>query len=189
MSTDPDIADRDQQMLAELAELDLALARRVQACAMATEDPDQLANLSRAYQRVARSLRQTLVLKDKLTRNQASDRLRAEIRRRPAFHTPTPVERRFDELAAAVGRVIWAERECETPEEELEEQRLFLRMDKRLEELADADGFEERLLDEQVAELCAELGLNPANVARWRDLEDPDFDAYEEPEEPRLSSA
>ena len=189
MSSEADIADHDQQMLAELAELDLALARRVQTCAMETEDPEQLANLARAYQRVARSLRQTLALKDKLARAQVSDRLRAEIRGGSPFHAPGPAERRIDDLAVAVGRVIWAERECETAEEEIEEQRLFNRMDKRLEALMDTEGFGLRPLDEDVAELCAELGLNPANVARWRDLEDPDFDIYDDPDEPRQSSA
>lgn len=189
MSATPDIADRDLEMLAQLAELDLALAKRVQARAMATEDPDQLSDLSRAYQRVARSLRQTLVLKDKLARNQVSDRLRAEIRRGPAFRTAAPAERRLEDLATAVGRVIWAERDCETAEEELEEDRLFHRLDDRLEALARREGLGQRPLDEDVAELCAELGLNPANVARWRDLDDPDYTTVSPPEVPRRSSA
>jgi len=190
MSSDAHIPDRGQQILAELAELDLALARKVHACAMATDDPDQLANLSRAYQRVSRSARQTLALKAKLARTEAEDRRRAEVL---AFTRPppprTPVERRVDDLAVAVSRVIWSERECETPEEEAEEFELYERMDARLAELADVEGFEDRALDEQVAEICAELGLNPANVARWRDLEDPDFSTYDEAEALRRSSA
>ncbi|MET0271438.1 MAG: hypothetical protein ABW360_00460, partial [Phenylobacterium sp.] len=69
MSEATPFIDRDEAMLAELAELDLALARKVQACAMAAEDPETVGALARSYQRVARSLRQTLALKAKLKRD------------------------------------------------------------------------------------------------------------------------
>jgi hypothetical protein len=67
-------AEREQAMLAELAEMDLALARKAHAAALAAETSDEIAGLSRAYQRLARSLRQTLALKAKL----ALDRERHE---------------------------------------------------------------------------------------------------------------
>jgi len=186
MSSDAHIPDRDQQVLAELAELDLALARKVHACAMATDDPDQLANLSRAYQRVSRSARQTLALKAKLARTAAADHRQAEVL---SFMRPPPPplprsagQRRLDDLEVAVSRLIWSEREREAPEDDGDDDGLDLyeRMDARLEELAEVEGFEDRPLDEQVAEICAELGLDPANVPRWRDLEDPDFKTFQE---------
>ncbi|MBU1378439.1 MAG: hypothetical protein KKE02_05855 [Alphaproteobacteria bacterium] len=59
---------REEQMLGELAELDLALAKRVHAKAMTAEEPDQINAFSRTYQRIARSVRQSLIAKAKLAR-------------------------------------------------------------------------------------------------------------------------
>jgi hypothetical protein len=69
---------REEQMLGELAELDLVLARHVHAKALAAEDPDEINAFSRSYQRLARSVRQSLIAKAKLVR----DRETAEARRR-----------------------------------------------------------------------------------------------------------
>jgi len=191
MSTNADSPDRDQQILGELAELDLALARKVHACAMATDDPEQLSNLSRAYQRVSRSARQTLALKAKLARTAVEDRRQAEVLSflRPPLRSPpppppprSPGQRRLDEVELAVSRLIWSEREREAPEDDDSDDLLDLyeRMDARLEALAEVEGFEDRPLDEQVAGICADLGLDLANVARWRDLEDPDVETFQE---------
>jgi hypothetical protein len=111
MSEHADITDRDEAMLAELAELDLALAKRVHACAMAAEDPEQVGVLARSYQRVARSLRQTLALKAKLRRDRETDR-RANPPPAPRYDA-TRVARRQDELRVAMRRVIWDETEGE----------------------------------------------------------------------------
>jgi hypothetical protein len=93
--------DSDRAMLAELAEMDLALARKLHAVAMAADEPDVTAELSRAYQRQAHSLRQTLALKTKLALDQAKhDRARQSADLHEAVHyyglrphqlPPTPV--------------------------------------------------------------------------------------------------
>jgi hypothetical protein len=192
MSSDTDIVDRDQQMLGELAELDLALARHVQGRALATDDATEVADLSRAYQRIARSLRQTLALKAKLKRDaeQHAGWLAARdfTRRTPA--APPPVDRaarRRAELEAAVGRVIWAEREYDGHDWEDRRERRFQYMDSLLSNYADR--FSGATLDENVLKLCAELGLSRVNALNWRKLPEPEFEDDEDDEdEPRRSS-
>jgi len=49
-------------ILAELSELGLALARDLQACALAADEASDKADLSLAFQRTSRSVRQTLAL-------------------------------------------------------------------------------------------------------------------------------
>lgn len=71
---------RDAEILDELAELGLALARKVQARAMAAADGDDeaaLSSLSSAFQKVSRSVRQSLALKDRLARMRKLDARRA----------------------------------------------------------------------------------------------------------------
>jgi hypothetical protein len=59
---------REEEMLARLAELDLAAAEKAHAKLMAAEDAAEITELGRTYQRMSRSLRQTLALKAKLAR-------------------------------------------------------------------------------------------------------------------------
>ena len=92
----PTLTDREQQHLAELAELDLALARHVHAHALASEDPAVIAELGRTYQRVARSARQSVALCAKLRRDTARDAAEAarlterDALLRPWMHRPAP---------------------------------------------------------------------------------------------------
>src|SRR4051812_20579731 len=67
METRADMADRHSRGLAEIAELGLALARDVQARALAAPD-DRVAELTLAFQRVTRSVRQTYALEARLER-------------------------------------------------------------------------------------------------------------------------
>jgi hypothetical protein len=157
--------DPAEAMLAELAGLDLSLARHVHACAMTTEDPSEVADLARAYQRIARSLRQSLALHARLKR----DRERGERETPP---TPTPacdparVAERKAQLRTAARRAVWAEYESE-PDEALECFRLIeRRLD--LDEVSDHDP-----LDDHVVRVCRSLGLPEAIARAWRDLPDP----------------
>ncbi len=77
MSSNLDLTEQEQASLAELAELDMALARHVHAHALAADDPATIADLARAYQRIARSARQSLALTAKLRRDAARDALEA----------------------------------------------------------------------------------------------------------------
>lgn len=77
MASNLDLTEQEQASLAELAELDMALARHVHAHALAADDPATIADLARAYQRIARSARQSLALTAKLRRDAARDALEA----------------------------------------------------------------------------------------------------------------
>jgi hypothetical protein len=120
-------------MLAELAELDLSLARRVHAQAMAATDAEALNGLGRTYHRVARSLRQTLALKARLARERQKALLedRAEAER----DLEARVFRHKAQVRAAVeGRVC-----AEVEREDLDF--LMMEVDERLEALTLEEGF------------------------------------------------
>ncbi|WP_293679367.1 hypothetical protein [uncultured Phenylobacterium sp.] len=67
MSEAPAPIDPDEAILAELAAQDMALARHVNAQALATTDPETLNGLVRSAQRLARSIRQSIAAKVRLT--------------------------------------------------------------------------------------------------------------------------
>ena len=169
--------DRDEEMLARLAEFDLAAAEKVHGRLMAAEETSEIAELGRTYQRVARSLRQTLALKARLKRDCEAGVKDAP----PAKPGGVAVARRIRELRQAVTRVIWneAEREdAEYHEEALED--LIMR------EML-GDGFCAEPLDDHVARVCLAFGLSSENADRWRDLPDPPGDDPGEAPKPRDS--
>ena len=193
MSQAADIAERRQQMLAKLAELDLAATEAAHASYLAAIDTPEEAEKGRTYQRMGRSLRQSLALHERFERNAAGEaRADAQEARRDAILNP-PVEdheprrqfprdieaanRRADELRTAVRRVIWSEgfekSELES-ERELAGEWCRLLEDWLLDERCHDDFFT-RPLDEHVADICAEMGLNQENAARWRELPEADL--------------
>jgi hypothetical protein len=193
MSQSADIAERRQQMLAKLAELDLAAAEAAHASYLAAIDTPEESEKGRTYQRMARSLRQSLALHERFDRSAAREaREEAQEARREAMLAPPPMEeprrefprdieaanRRADELRTAVRRIIWSEgfekSELESEQEMAGE--FFRRLEAWLIDERCDDAFVTRPLDEHVADLCADMGLNPENVARWRDLPEPDLD-------------
>ena len=168
--------DRADEIFAEVAELDLALFRHVQARALATEDPDVLNGLVRSCQRLTRSIRQTLAFKARLKRERAQDEATRPTPRTPQVpYDPDRAERRAVEVRAAVKRVIYAEHEAEALEREEGCMRDYCRglLEERLEKWIEEDGFGLEPLDAHVAEACHQLGLSRAPAARWRNLPDP----------------
>lgn len=193
MSQDADIAERRRQMLAKLAELDLVATEAAHASYLAAIDTPEEAEKGRTYQRMGRSLRQSLALHERFERTAAREaREDAQEARREAILNPPRVaeeprrqfpidieaaDRRADELRVAVRRVIWSEG---FEKSELEAEREFGGdCYRRLEEwLLDArceEDFCTRALDEQVAGICADMDLNPANAGRWRELPEVDL--------------
>jgi hypothetical protein len=173
--------DRDEEMLARLAEFDLAAAEKVHGRLMAAEDAAEIAELGRTYQRVARSLRQTLALKAKLKRDRETAAKDAPARAPGGV----AVARRIRELRAAVGRVIWAEAESADYGTMLEEAFEDVLTREML-----TDAFCAEPLDDHVARICLDLNLVLENIDRWRDLPDPPDEAFDAPiDEPdRMSS-
>jgi hypothetical protein len=177
------LPDRDDEMLARLAEFDLAAAERVHGRLMAAEETSEIAELGRTYQRIARSLRQTLALKAKLKRDrQAADAAPAGPKTPPGG---VAVARRLKELRAAVTRIIWNEYESPDDATLVEEE-----LDDIITREMLGDGFCDENLDDHVARLCLELDLGPAAAETWRDLPDPPDEAGDPDAPPdRMSSA
>ncbi|MDB5423207.1 MAG: hypothetical protein JWQ29_623 [Phenylobacterium sp.] len=164
MSIEPDIADLEEQMLSRLAQLDLTAAERVHGRLMVAEAAADVADLGRTYQRVARSLRQTLALKAQLKRAREQGLKDAP----PARPGGVAVARRIRELRLAVLRVIWNEAEGDDfanfGEEELEQ---------LIAEECLRDSFCAEPLDDHIARVCMALGLSSEAAEAWRDLPDP----------------
>jgi hypothetical protein len=152
--SDTQTLDQDEVMLARIAELDLSLAEKLHACAMAAEDPAEIASLARAYQKAARSLRQSLALKAKLKRDLAND-ARDETNRRERERS-RQVHHRRSRIEAAVSHLIWNEAENEREAEKL---------DSELSDLLDIEALGEDFLTEpleiQIIRLCKALEINP----------------------------
>ena len=193
MSQAAHIAERRQQMLARLAELDLVATEAAHASYLEAIDTPEEAEKGRTYQRMGRSLRQSLALHERFERLAAREaREEAQEARRDAILNPPVVaedprrefprdieaaNQRADELRTAVRRVIWSEgfekSELESEYELAGE--LYRRLeDWLLDERCD-DAFVTRDLDEHVADICAEMALDPDNAARWRELPEVDL--------------
>ena len=178
MATPLEKRERQDRILAELSELGLALARDLQACALAADEASAKADLSLAFQRTSRSVRQTLALEARLDR----DRLAAEreahdiARRAEAFR----VARRKARVKLGVERCIWDEAEDD------EAEALLADLDDRLERDALADLFAgDDPIETHIARLCAELGVEtPETLAARR--ADPDRVADQGAADPAL---
>jgi hypothetical protein len=170
--------DRDEEMLARLAEFDLAAAERVHGRLMAAEDTSEIAELGRTYQRIARSLRQTLALKAKLKHDRE-----AAARAPRAPPSGAAVSQRLRELRTAVTRVIWNETENPDTATFVEDM-----LEVALTEEMLSDRVCDEALDDHVVRICLELDLSPKAAARWRDLPDPPDEEPDEEPDP-MSSA
>ncbi len=159
-------------MLAELAEMDFSAAKHVHAQLLAATGADEVADLSRSYQRLSRCVRQTLALKAKLAQDAVVHRIRT---------TPTPTpdfiamgrefiheEAQFDRLTAlqgAVSRLIYAEvSDAATRADYIED------LDVELDDWLTRPDFTTADLDAQVLRACRTLGLSEDLARRWRDL-------------------
>ena len=152
MFTAAEKRERQDRILAELSELGAALARDLQARTLAATDIAEASDLGLAFQRVSRSVRQTLALGAKLDRDQQradrEDRTEAQ-EARTAY-----AERRKAQVQIAVKRCIRYEHSGHDAENLLDE------LNDRLDEDALHDVFAgESDIDLHIARMCAELGV------------------------------
>jgi len=184
MSDGLDIDDLAARMLDRLAELDLTAAERVHAKLMTAEPAHEVAELGRTYQRMARSLRQTLALRAQMKRERERDREQAA--REPAPPKKpggVALAQRIRQLRDGVRRVIWDEAEdAEARDWDLEA------LDETITHEMQKDDFCAESIDDHVARVCLELGLAPERIARWRELPDPPPDGYGVPDPPDAES-
>jgi hypothetical protein len=154
MATPLEMRERQDRILAELCELGLVLARDLQACALAADQASEKADLSLAFQRTSRSVRQTLALESKLER----DRRLAEREAYEAVERAETVRaaQRRAQVKLAVERCVWSEAEGD------EAETLLADLDDRLERDALSDAFsDDEPVETHIARLCAELGVTP----------------------------
>ena len=172
MSEAPTLSDRIAARLERLAELDLAAAEHVHAQLVASAEPKTTAELSRAYQRASRTLRQTLMLQMKHERDQA-----AAAARTPAERPFSDADRAFTRLVNArigdvqdaVGRVAAAAH----PDRPRLQREALDRLDMDLDDWSEEDDFIEQRLDDLIVEACERVGL-PLELARqWETLPPP----------------
>lgn len=190
MPADLSITDADAAGLAELAALDLAMARNFAQRAQAESDAETANALARSYHRMARSYRQTLALKARLEREgkaaaagaAAASAAPSGAYAPPAARDVVRIAERVEDLREACQRVIWAEHEpAEPPETEIDDIPgvYFEGLEAELSQRSRRDRrFGESPLDEHVAELCVGLGLSVRLARRWRDLPRPPDRAF-----------
>jgi len=188
----PDLPD-DEAILREIAAMDLGLARRFYADAMAEPNAVAAAEITRAYNRATRSLRQCLALRAKLVHDQVEhlarhtpggfrlqpqegqplDVFRQHQMARQAAKDPatdmTIIRRRL-QLGQAIKAMIWNERETERlsrPKADTLRDRFD---DEIRASLRDPD-FANLPLGPHIRGVCARYGLtyNPA----WEELDEP----------------
>jgi len=152
MATAAEKIERQDRILAELSELGLVLARDLQACALAAGEASDKADLSLAFQRTSRSVRQTLALEAKLERDrQTVERETREVAKRAEA---VRVDRRRAQVKLAVERCVWSEADGD------EADTLLADLDDRLERDALSDAFAgDDPVEAHIARLCAELGV------------------------------
>ena len=175
MSAPADIDDPFEAQLARLAALDLSAVEKVHARLMAAEDDGAVADLGRTYQRLARSLRQTLALKARLKRErEQAERLAATQPLPPPKPGGVAVAKRLREVRQAMHRILWNEHEREPETCDWDEyEQLVYEMETTVTDELMRDSFCVEPLDDHVARLCLELGLSPEAAETWRDLPDP----------------
>jgi hypothetical protein len=172
------IAKREQaeEILGELAELGLMLARDLATQARAAEDTDEKISLTAAFQKTSRTVRLTLALDFKLGRDAARaereaqihdqegaaawDRAEREAARyedltRPAADLP-PAERQKARVKAVLNRLLWNESEGDQEEYEI----LVEDLDARLDEAQTAPAFADLPIEVLAQKMKADLRLS-----------------------------
>ena len=153
-------------MLQELAEIGMRLARALEAEALApAEEPRPPSpfgggDLGLMFTRIARAVRQTVALENRV----AADRGTAQAQHAAqlASEARTQLSRRKDKLRRIVEQAIEAEAHGS------EAEHLLIDLDERLDDTDDDADFADAPVGEQVARLCADLGVTP-DWSLWED--------------------
>lgn len=135
-----------------------------------------MVSLSRAYQRAARSLRQTLALKARLARDAAQAERAASPRRGLLDRWETEIIDRECDIQDAVERMLFAE----NPDDEDFREGLSERFVDELNDWTEEVDFTEVDLDAQVLRACRFLNLPEHRTTGWRDLPHPATEAVAE---------
>ena len=153
----------DDAVLREIAAMDLALARRLYGEAMAEPEADKAAHITRAYNRVTRSLRQSIALRVRLAQGWENHHVYHGRRVDLAAATPfvgvqADASRRRVVLQQAIQRIVWNERETERLDRP-SAARLRDRIADEVIPAADDPAFAGRPVEGLVAAVCRRYGL------------------------------
>lgn len=171
MSFPAEMAERHGRMLAELGELGLSLARDLQGRALSAETPQEASQLADAFNRISRSVRQSLALEAKLLRDSLRDA--REERDRQVRETELRKAARKAELKKRVCALVWTETELP------EIGRLMVdEAPHHIEREAESETFLDEPVEAQIARIRKALGLDED----WADDDDEPDQAELEPD-------
>ncbi|MGZ3398694.1 MAG: hypothetical protein ACXWKX_05705 [Caulobacteraceae bacterium] len=155
---------RQLQLLGDLAEIGLEVARGVERRVKAAEADEDLAPVALAYSRVSRAVRLTLMLQSRLIKDRKADeqaeaKALAEVRAEQAKQEAVrdPVYQRKVRVETILERVALARH----PGDAARADRLVREGGERLDDEDLYGDLMERPLSELVARLCRDLGLDP----------------------------
>ena len=162
MSDATPTAERREQMLGLLAEKTLALACAVQQRALEAETAQEMAQLSHAFVRLSRSVRQSIALhareeRDRLRGEQEATQTQAKARA-PA------VARRKQRLEREVTDILSADWDPEIEDDDGESSDLVASLRERLDDLSEAEDFLDIDPDRLIAQLCDDLAAEAARA-------------------------
>jgi len=173
--------ERAEQVLGELTELGLMLARELATQARSAEAAEEKVALAAAFQKTSRAVRLTLALDFKLARDAARDAAEAAreakaeaadtalresriIKAAQAAHLamtdPSPAEIQKRRVRGVLNRLLWDESEGDQEEYEV----LLDDLDARLYEAEDAPGFADLPIEVLARKLKADMRLSGALV-------------------------
>lgn len=155
-------AERREQMLGLLAEKTLALACAVQQRALEAETAEEMAQLSHAFVRLGRSVRQSIALHAKEER----DRLRGEREAADAEAQARvqAVGRRKLALRRDVEAILCADWDPGIEKDGGESFELSAALHERIEDLSEAEDFLDLDPDQLIAQLCGDLAVEAARA-------------------------
>jgi hypothetical protein len=170
MDSDAEMMERHARLLGRFADQAALLAEDLCAAALAAETADEKQSLTLAFHRMGRTLRQTLALEAKLRRDaRRQDHVEQD---RAGKLAQARVTAHRNKLTAEVHRLIWNEAEDDDQAETLKSE-----LDDRLDlEALDAEDFLTEPVEDQIARLCAAIGLKappPTVIPRSGDTPDP----------------
>jgi len=176
MSNDAANRERAEQILGELSELGLMLARELATQARAAEDTGEKVELAAAFQKTSRAVRLTLALHFKLARDAARDAaeaareakaaaddtalresriMKAAEAARISLTDPSPAEIQKRRVRAVLNRLLWNEAEGDEEEYDV----LVDDLDARLYEAEDIPGFADLPIEALAQRLKADMRL------------------------------
>ena len=151
-------AERREEILGELAEWMHAAARAAQRRLLEAETTDDFVKLTASLAKLARGVRQSILIHRKLEteRLEAAQRAEDTAARAVAGSEFVPRHLKRVRIRTAITRHVWNELEDEEEAELLRDD-----LNARLDELEGEDDFLDTPIDDLIAGLCRDLGFAP----------------------------